>query len=102
MTAFRYGVAALPQILLLLLVGARLDWLGGINHTDLGLGLLFGLFVVNPVVTLLLLGLESLKFRQRLKRRGRGGSARWRNIAAMLFVEALATNLFILSQARIG
>lgn len=102
MATFRYGVAALPQILLLLLIGGWLDALGGLNHTDFGLGLLFTLFLLNPVSTLLLLGVESLQLRTRVKRRGRAGSTRWRTIATILFLEALVTDMFILSETRIG
>jgi len=52
---FRTIVGLLPQILLFMLVGGRLDLLGGWNHTDSGFGVLILLFFVTPLATAILL-----------------------------------------------
>ncbi len=100
MTVFRIIVAALPQILVLLLLGGLLDLLGGFNHTDAGFSVLILLFLINPAATLILLIIETIKYRRFVKNNKGTGSLTWRNTSILLFVEALATNLFILSQLR--
>ena len=100
MTKFRIAVTTLPQILVLLLLGGWLDLLWGFNHTDAGFSVLVFLFLLNPVVTLILLIVETIKYRILVKKNKGTGSLRWRRISIALFVEALVTNLFILSQLR--
>jgi len=101
MTVFRFIAFALPQILVLLLLGGWLDLLGGFNHTDAGFGVLIILFVLNPAVTFILLVVEAIKYRKFVKHNQGTGSLRWRNIAIFLLVETFATNLFILSQVKL-
>ncbi len=100
MTVFRFIVAALPQILILLLLGGWLDLLGGFNHTDAGFSVLILLFLVNPAATLILLIFEIIRYRRFVKYNKGTGSLTWRTISIFLFVEALATNLFIFSRLR--
>ena len=100
MKFFRFLVAALPQILVLLLLGSTLDLLGGFNHTNAGFSVLILLFLVNPIICLVLLVIESIKYRRLIKHSKGSGSLLWRNISIFLFVEALATNILILSQVR--
>ena len=100
MTKFRIAVTTLPQILVLLLLGGWLDLLWGFNHTEAGLNVLVFLFLLNPVVTLILLIVETIKYRILVKKNKGTGSLRWRRISIALFIEALVTNLFILSQLR--
>ena len=100
MKIFRYVVAVLPQILVLLLLGGALDLLGGFNHTDAGFSVLILLFLINPLACLVLLIIELINYR-RFKILNKGtGSLLWRNIAIILFSESFATNLFILSQLK--
>jgi hypothetical protein len=97
---FRIVVTTLPQILVLLLLGGWLDLLWGFNHTEAGLTVLVFLFLLNPVVTLILLIVETIKYRILVKKNKGTGSLRWRRMSIVLFTEALVTNLFILSQLR--
>ena len=100
MRVFRIIVALLPQILLLLLVGGTLDLLGGWNHTDSAFGVLIALFLVTPVATATLLVLEIVKYRKHVKREKETRSFLMPGFAIALFCEALAIDLFILSQLR--
>lgn len=101
--AFRFVVALLPQLLTLMLVGARFDLLGGLNRTDTGAGILMLLFVLAPVATAALLVVEVLRRRSRTAA-GRGSEPHRPGgmvaLAAALLVQALALNLLILSQLR--
>jgi hypothetical protein len=65
---FRTIVAVLPQVLLFLLVGAKLDLLGGWNRTDSGFNALILLFLVTPVATAILLVVETIRYRRHVKR----------------------------------
>ena len=100
MLVFRTIVALLPQILLLLLVGAKLDLLGGWNHTDSGFGVLIALFLVTPVATAILLVVETVRYRRHVKRERERRSFLIPGFAIFLLLEALAIDLFILSLVR--
>ena len=100
MLVFRTIVALLPQILLLMLVGGKLDLLGGWNRTDSALGVLILLFLVTPVATAILLVVEIIKYRRHGKRERERRSFVMPGFAMLLFIEALAIDLFILSQVR--
>jgi hypothetical protein len=101
--AFRLVVALLPQLLTLMLVGARFDLLGGLNRTDTGIGILMLLFVLTPIATAVLLVVEIRRRRLRItegagQEPGRpGGMVK---LAAALLLQSLALNLVILSQLR--
>ncbi len=98
--AFRLVVAALPQLLLLLLAGARLDLLGGFNRTDAGFGVVVALFFVTPVAATALLVVEFVRRRRQLRHDPRTPASRMVAFAVFLLLEALAVNLFILTQVR--
>ena len=100
MRVFRIIVALLPQILLLLLVGGTLDLLGGWNRTDSAFGVLIALFLVTPVATAILLVVETIRYRRHVKGEKETRSFLMPGFAIVLFVEALAIDLFILSQVR--
>jgi len=100
MVVFRIIAALLPQILLFLLIGGILDLLGGWNHTDSALGVLIMLFLVTPVVTAILLVVETIQYRKHIVRDKVTGSFLLPSFAIFLFLEALAIDIFILSQAR--
>ena len=97
----RIIVALLPQIFVLLLIGGKLDLLGGWNHTDAAFGVLIILFLVTPVATAILLVVEMIKYRKHIKREKEKRSFVIPGFAIFLFLEALAINIFILSQVRI-
>jgi hypothetical protein len=61
--AFRIVVTALPQLLLLLLLGGRLDLLGGFNRTDAGFGIVVALFFLAPLAAAALLVVEVMRRR---------------------------------------
>lgn len=100
MIVFRIVVAALPQLLLVMLVGGRFDLLGGWNRTDGAFGVLIALFLVTPVATLALLVVEVVWRRRQAKRDAGAGSSRMVGLATFLLVEALVVNAYVLSQAR--
>jgi len=100
MLAFRIVVALLPQILGLLLFGGRLDLLGGWNRTDSALGVLILLFFVTPVATVILLVVETVRYGRHVKRGIEPRSFLMPGLAIVLFLEALAIDIFILSQLR--
>ena len=100
MLFIRIIAIALPQILVFMLVGAALDLLGGWNHTDSGFGVLILLFLLNPVVAVIFLAAESFRYRKLGKQRVETRSFLMPGIAILIFVEVFATNLFLLSQAR--
>ena len=99
MKVFRILAIALPQILVLLLIGGALDLLGGWNHTDSAFNTLIVLFLINPIVTLILLIVEIIKYRKS-KHLGESSSFFMPVLAIFLFVEALLINIVILSQVR--
>ena len=100
MLLLRIIAITLPQILILLLVGAAWDWLGGWNHTDAGFGVLILLFLLNPVVAVIFLVTELIHYRQLGKQQNTSRSFLMPGLAMLIFVEVLATNLYLLSQAR--
>lgn len=98
--AFRIVVAALPQLLLVLLAGAWLDLLGGFNRTDAGFGVVVALFFVTPVAATALLVVDFVLRRRQLRHDPRTPASRMVSFAVFLLLEALALNLFILTQVR--
>ena len=96
----RLIASALPQILILLFLGGWLDLLGGFNHTDLGFNTFMLLFLATPIITLIFIIVESLKYRKYVKYNQGNGSLLWRNISIVLFIETLAICLLILSTFR--
>jgi hypothetical protein len=101
--ALRLVIACLPQLLTLMLVGARFDLLGGLNRTDTGTNILMLLFLLTPVATATLLVVEV--WRRRSRNTGERASASERSgrmvaLAVALLVQSLVLNLVILSQLR--
>ncbi len=94
--------SVLPQILLLLLLGGTLDLLGGWNHTDTATGVLLVLFLLNPIVTSILLIVETVKYRRQKKSGNGTPSFLMPGLAIFYFVEALGTDVVILSQLRMN
>lgn len=100
MLFLRIIAIALPQILVLMLIGGWFDLLGGWNHTDAGFNILILLFLLNPVVTAVYLIVESLRYRKPGKPGYENRSFLMPAVAIFIFVEVFTTNLFLLSQAR--
>lgn len=100
MAAVRILVALLPQLLIILIVGARFDLLGGFNRTDAGFGTLMTLFLVTPVATLVLLVVEVTRYILQVRRKDPAKSFMMAALAIFLFLEALAVDLYILSSLR--
>ena len=103
MSVLRLVVAALPQLLLLMLVGGRFDLLGGWNRTDSAFGVLIALFVVTPFATAALVVVEIFRHRRRSRRDS--GTESFRSfrmvaLAVFLLLEALAVDLLVLSQTH--
>ena len=100
MAVFRIVVASLPQVLILLFVGGTFDLLWGFNRTDAGFGTLIILFLVTPVATFLLLMVEIVRYLLLVKRKEATRSFAMPAVAIVLFLEALAVDLYVLSQVR--
>ncbi len=87
-----------PQILPLLIFAVQQGLFGGWNNVTFEfLGLLAVLFFFSPIVTAILLIIETVRYRKI----GRGqGRPSWRmpGLAIFLFVEALAIDGFIVSR----
>ena len=97
---FRIIAVALPQLIIFLLLGGRFDILGGFNKTDAGTGTLVFLFLITPIIALLFLIIEIIKYRRLVRHNKGSGSLLWRNIAIFIFIESIAINLFILSSLK--
>ena len=89
MKFLRWLAVLLPQLLVILLLGSSFDLLGGWNSTDAATGLVMTLFILSPLVAGVRLVAEWFA--------GNRGS---RIVASALLVEALAIDLFILSQLQ--
>jgi hypothetical protein len=100
MLFIRIVAIALPQFLLLMLIGAVLGLLGNWNHTDAGFGTLILLFLLNPVVAVIYLLAELLHYRKLGKQGNATRSFLMPGFAIFIFFEVLATNLYLLSQVR--
>ena len=100
MLLIRLIAIALPQILVLMLVAGWLDLLGGWNHTDSGFGVLILLFLLNPVVAVIFLSVETLRYRKLGKQGDESRSVLMPAVAILIFTEVFATNLFLLTQVR--
>jgi len=89
MKFLRWLAVLLPQLLVILLLGSSFDLLGGWNRTDAATWLVMTLFILSPLVAGVRLVAEWFA--------GNRGS---RIVASALLVEALAIDLFILSQLQ--
>ncbi len=100
MIFIRIIAIALPQLLLLMLAAAALDLLGNWNHTDAGFGTLILLFLLNPVVAVIFLVTELVRYRLQGAKGHTSPSFLMPAIAIVIFVEVFATNLYLLSQVK--
>ncbi|MBI5641568.1 MAG: hypothetical protein HZA17_14205 [Nitrospirae bacterium] len=100
MKVFRVIAISLPQLLLLLDVGARFDLLFGFNRTDYGFTLLLFLFVLVPFVSLSWFLGEVIMAVRLARRQDKKMSFRMPGLALLILAEAVLFDLFLLSQAR--
>lgn len=100
MAVLRVIAALLPQILFLLDLGGSLDLLGGWNKTDTAFNVLIMLFLMTPVATASLLMAETIRFCKLRKCEAEKRSFLMPGLAILLFLEALAIDIFILSQVK--
>jgi len=100
MAALRILVASLPQVLLVLLIGGKYELLGGWNHTDSAFGTLIVLFLVTPLAAAILLVIEATRYLVRVRRKDEARSFVMPAVAIFLFLEALAVDLYVLSQVK--
>lgn len=99
MTFFRLIAVLLPQLLISLLVAGSHDMLGGWNQTSDALTTVLALFLLSPAVSLALMITEVVRGCKAPK----GERCRifiFAVLAALLFVEALAIDLYFISQLR--
>ena len=95
------GIAIfLPQLLILLLIGARFDLLFGFNRADAGFNTLLVLFVLAPTINLIWLIVETMISMRGAKRQNRGMSFLLPGLALFFFLESVFIDLFMLLHAR--
>lgn len=99
MTFFRCVAFALPQILILLLLGGANDMLGGWNQTDDAMVTVLILFLLSPIAALTLLITEIMKCYKSDKGE-RGMGFLFVGLEVLLLAESLAIDLYFLSQLR--
>ena len=99
MTFFRSIAFLLPLVLILLLLGGSHDLLGGWNQTDDAMGTVLILVLLSPMTALALLITETVKCFKTEKGR-RGKAFLFVGLGVIILVEALAVDLYFLSQLR--
>ena len=99
MTFFRGIAFILPLALILLLLGGSYDLLGGWNQTDDAMGTVLILVLLSPMTALALLITEIVRcFKAEKGERGKAGL--FVGLGVLFLVEALAVDLYFLSQLR--
>jgi hypothetical protein len=99
MNFFRTVAFALPQILIVLLIGGSNDMLGGWNQTDDAMLTVVALVLLSPVTALALLVTEIVKG-YKANQGERGMAFLFIGLGVLLLVEALAIDLYFLSLLR--
>jgi hypothetical protein len=95
------GIAIfLPQLLILLMIGARFDLLFGFNRTDTGFTTLLFLFVLVPIINLIWLIVEIITSVRVAKRQNRSISFLLPGLALFFFLESVFIDIFMLLYAR--
>jgi hypothetical protein len=95
------GIAILlPQLLILLFIGARFDLLFGFNRADAGFNTLLFLFVLVPTINLIWLIVEIIVSMRATKRHHRRMSFLLPGLALFFFLESLFIDLYLLSHVR--
>jgi len=97
---FRIVSASLPQLLILLYLGGRFDFIFGFNRTDYGFTILLFLFVLIPLINSSWLLVEITLSIRLARNRREPISFFMPGVALLFFVESLLVDIFLLSQAR--
>ena len=100
MNILRGFAILLPQALIFLDIGARLDILFGFNRTDTGFTILLFLFALSPVVNLTWLITEAIVSLILPKLKNKPVSFLKPALALFFFLESLAVDVYLLSQAK--
>ena len=90
----------LTQLPIILYVGAAFDLIFGFNRMDAGFTILLILFVLVPLLNLSWLITEIILSVKLLRHRNRAVSVLMPLIAAFFFMESIAIDLYLISQAR--
>jgi hypothetical protein len=85
---------------MILFIGGKFDLLFGFNQTHSGFTLLISLFVLAPLLNLAWLIIEITLSVKLFRHRNRAFSFLLPLIAVFFFVESIAIDLYLLSQAR--
>jgi len=99
MIALRGIAYLLPQVLILLFLGGTYDMLGGWNQTQGAMGTVLMLFVLSPLAAFSLLVCEIIRICKNWKSR-RGKGLLLAVLATLILFEALAIDLYLLTQVR--
>jgi hypothetical protein len=92
---FRGIAILLPQLLILLDVGARLDFLFGFNRTDAGFSTLLLLLLLAPAITLIWFIVELIISIRVVKRQKSAISFRLPALAMLFFLESLGIDIYM-------
>lgn len=95
MNIFRGIAILLPQLIILLDVGAKFDLLFGFNRTSTGLDTLLLLLVLAPATTLIWLIIEIVLSIRLTKRRNTAHPFLMPGLALLLFLESLAIDIYM-------
>ncbi|MGE5892607.1 MAG: hypothetical protein ACM34I_00970 [bacterium] len=100
MIIFRGIAISLPQVLILLDVGARFDLLFGFNRTDYGFTTLLFLVVLVPLVALSWFIIETIVSIRLARREKRAMSLLMPGLALLFLIESLVIDILMVLQAR--
>jgi hypothetical protein len=93
---FRAVAITLPQLIILLILGASFDLLLGFNRTDAGFNTLLFLFVLSPVVALIWFIVETANSIRLAKRINKRVSFLLPGLAFFFFLESLAIDFYMI------
>ncbi len=97
---FRGIAILLTQLPLILFLGAQYDLLFGFNRMDSGFTLLLYLFILAPLINLVWLITEIIVSVKRFKYRSKALSFLMPCMAFFFFIETLAIDFYLTTQAR--
>ncbi len=100
MKIFRTIAMILPQLMLVLILGAGFDLLFGFNQTDTGCSTLLSLLVLTPAFTLIWFVVETKISIRRAKRRKTAISFLLSGLAFLLFIESRVIDIYVLSHFK--
>ncbi len=100
MKFFRGIAIFLTQLTILFYVGGALDLLFGFNQTNTGFNTLLLLFVLVPLLNLFWVIIEIKQSVKLFRHQQRIASILMPIVAILFFIESIAIDLYLLSQAR--